>query len=184
LISDEPLVWSLGRPRRRADQDTGVRDALNGQRGGVPQCFLHATQQAFLEAHDHSFAYSAAYLNVLPYDNLASALRKILRGYRREETVWFMAFRSHSRFVRSSAGERHKVPVPDVADLDALNATLLTACRADEARTLGGRTETIGPAMPTERGHRLSPMAEGFDPAEVMFPLANRHGCVTVRQSF
>jgi hypothetical protein len=145
--------------------------------------YLHLTQQAFLEAHDHSFAYSAAYLTYCLMI-IWPALRKILRGYRREETVWFMAFRSHSRFVRSSAGERHKVPVPDVADLDALNATLLAACRADEARTLGGRTETIGPAMPTERGHRLSPMAEGFDPAEVMFPLANRHGCVTVRQSF
>jgi hypothetical protein len=36
---------------------------------------------------------------LLRYDNLASAVRKILRGYRREETVRFMAFRSHWRFA-------------------------------------------------------------------------------------
>jgi hypothetical protein len=32
---------------------------------------------------------------LLRYDNPASAVRKILRDYRREETVQFMAFRSH-----------------------------------------------------------------------------------------
>jgi hypothetical protein len=32
---------------------------------------------------------------LLRYDNPASAVRKILRDYRREETVRFMAFRSH-----------------------------------------------------------------------------------------
>jgi hypothetical protein len=36
------------------------------------------------------------------------------------------------------------VPLPRVADLDALNSMLLTACRADEARILDGRNETIG----------------------------------------
>jgi len=35
-----------------------------------------------------------------------SAVRKILRGYRREETVRFLAFRSHWRFAASSALRR------------------------------------------------------------------------------
>jgi transposase len=86
--------------------------------------------------------------HLLRYDNLASAVRKILRGYRREETVRFLAFRSHWRFAAEfcTPGEGHEkggvegeggyfrrnhlVPVPCVAGVDALNALLLTGCRA------------------------------------------------------
>ncbi len=166
------------------------------------RAYLHATQQAFLEAHEHAFAYFGGVFNMLRYDNLASAVRKILRGHRREETVRFMAFRSHWRFAAEfcTPGEGHEkggiegeggyfrrnhlVPVPCVADLDAFNALLLTACRADEARILAGRSETIGAAMAVERGHLLSRVTEGFDLAEVMFPLTDKQGCVTVKTNF
>jgi transposase len=163
------------------------------------RAYLHATQQAFLEAHELAFAYFGGVFRLLRYDNLASAVRKILRGYRREETVRFMAFRSHWRFAAEfcTPGEGHEkggiegeggyfrrnhlVPVPRVADLDALNTMLVTACRADEARVLDGRTETIGAAMAIERGHLLSCAAEGVDLAEVVFPLVDKQGCVTVK---
>jgi hypothetical protein len=58
---------------------------------------------------------------------------------------------------------------------------LVTACRADEARILDGRTETIGAAMAIERGHLLSCATEGVDLAEVVFPLVDKQGCVTVK---
>ena len=51
------------------------------------RAYLHATQQAFLEAHEAAFAYFGGVFRLLRYDNLASAVRKILRGHRREETV-------------------------------------------------------------------------------------------------
>jgi transposase len=63
------------------------------------RAYLHATQQQFLEAHEHAFAYFSGVFHMLRYDNLAGAVRKILRGYRREETVRFVAFRSHWRFA-------------------------------------------------------------------------------------
>jgi transposase len=166
------------------------------------RAYLHATQQAFLEAHEHAFAYFGGVFHLLRYDNLTSAVRKILRGHRREETVRFMAFRSHWRFAAEfcTPGEGHEkggiegeggyfrrnhlVPVPRVADLDALNTLLVTACRADEARVLDGRTETIGAAMAIERGHLLSCAAEGLDLAEVVFPLVDKQGCITVKTNF
>ena len=49
--------------------------------------YLHATQQAFLEAHELAFAYFGGVFRKLRYDNLASAVKKILRGHRREETA-------------------------------------------------------------------------------------------------
>jgi transposase len=52
--------------------------------------FLHATQQAFLEAHELAFAYFCGVFRKLRYDNLSSAVKKILRGYRREETARFI----------------------------------------------------------------------------------------------
>jgi transposase len=74
------------------------------------RAYRHATQQAFLEAHEHAFAYFGGVFHLLRYDNLASAVRKILRGYRREETVRFIAFRSHWRFAAEfcTPGEGHE----------------------------------------------------------------------------
>ncbi len=161
--------------------------------------YLHATQQAFLEAHEHAFAYFGGVFRLLRYDNLASAVRKILRGHRREETVRFVAFRSHWRFTAEfcTPGEGHEkggvegeggyfrrnhlVPVPGVADLDALNAFLLTGCRADEARVLDGRTEPVGVAMVAERDHLSARVPEGFDLADVTFPLVDKQGCAMVK---
>jgi transposase len=166
------------------------------------RAYPHATQQAFLEAHEHAFDYFGGVFHLLRYDNLASAVRKILRGHRREETTRFMAFRSHWRFAAEfcTPGEGHEkggvegeggyfrrnhlVPVPEVADLDALNALLLSGCREDEARVLDGRSRPIGAAMAEERGHLLPCPTEGFDLAEVVFPLVDKQGCVTVKTNF
>ena len=123
-----------------------------------------ASGAAFLEAHEQAFAYFGGVFRVLRYDNLASSVRKILRGYRREETARFVAFRSHWRFAAEfcTPGEGHEkggvegeggylrrnhwVPVPAAGDLDALNAFLLAGRRQDEARVLDGRAASVGAA--------------------------------------
>jgi transposase len=163
------------------------------------RAYLHATQQAFLEAHEEAFAYFGGVFRLLRYDNLASAVRKILRGHRREETVRSVAFRSHWRFAAEfcTPGEGHEkggiegevgyfrrnhlVPVPEAADLDALNVRLLAGCREDEARVLDGRAQPVGAAMAVERDDLLPLAAEGFDLAEVVFPLVDKQGCVAVK---
>ena len=48
------------------------------------------------------------------------------------------------------------MPVPAVADLDALNALLLAGCREDEARVLDGRAEPVGAALAIERDRGVS----------------------------
>jgi transposase len=170
-----------------------------GSGAAFHRAYLHATQQAFLEAHERAFDYFGGVFRLLRYDNLASAVRKILRGHRREETVRFVAFRSHWRFaaefctpgkghekggVEGEGGyfrRNHLVPLPCVADLEALNALLLTGCREDETRILDGRTETIGAAMVAERHHLLPRASEGFELADVTFPLVDKQGCVIVK---
>lgn len=55
-----------------------------------------------------AFGYFGGVFRKLRYDNLASAVKKILRGHRREETARFIAFRSHwgfaSEFCTPGAG--------------------------------------------------------------------------------
>ena len=72
------------------------------------RAYFRATQQAFLEAHEEAFAYFGGVFRQLRFDNLASAVKRILRGHRREETTRFIAFRSHwgfaSEFCNPAAG--------------------------------------------------------------------------------
>lgn len=52
--------------------------------GAFHRAYRHATQQAFLEAHEHAFHYVGGVFRVLRYDNLGSAVRKMLRGRQSE----------------------------------------------------------------------------------------------------
>jgi transposase len=163
------------------------------------RAYHHATQQAFLEAHEQAFHYFGGVFRRLRYDNLSAAIKRVLRGSRREETARFVAFRSHWRFaaefctpaeahekggVENEVGtfrRRHWVPVPQARDLVDLNASLLAACRQDDGRILSGRAETVGAAALIERAYLLPLAAEGFDLVEVSFPTVNSVGCVKVK---
>jgi transposase len=67
--------------------------------GAFHRAYTNATQQAFLEAHEQAFEYFGGVFGTLRYDNLASAVKKILRGYQRKETERMIAFRSHWGFA-------------------------------------------------------------------------------------
>jgi transposase len=126
-----------------------------------------ATQQAFLEAHELAFEYFEGVFRRLRYDNLSSAVKKILRGQQRELTARFIAFRSHWHYQAEfcTPGEGHEkggvegevgyfrrnhwVPVPVAADLQALNRKLLEDCRADEGRVMSGHSECVGARLLT-----------------------------------
>lgn len=171
--------------------------------GGAFHCaFPHASQQAFLEAHELAFAYFGGSFAVLRYDNLSSAVKRILRGHQREETTRFIAFRSHwgfeSEFCTPGEGHEkggvegeggyfrrnHMVPVPKVDSWAELNALLLEASKNDEQRMISGRTQTVGAGMNREREHLRALPEEGFDLAAVHFPKVNASGCVRVLTNF
>jgi transposase len=161
--------------------------------------YLHATQQAFLEAHEQAFRWFGGRFRCLRYDNLGSAVKRVLRGSQREETVRFIAFRSHWGFESSfcTPGEGHEkggvegeggyfrrnhlTPVPEVRDLAELNDRLQTACKEDERRVIGQRLETAGVLMIREREHLLPLAKDGFELVETSFARVDGNGCVAVR---
>ncbi len=172
--------------------------AMRSMKSGAAfhRAYFRATQQAFLEAHEYGFAYFGGVFATLRYDNLSSAVKKVLRGHIREQTIRFVAFRSHWHFnsefcmpaspeekggVEGEVGyfrRNHFVPVPQVADLAALNLYLLASCREDEKRMIGDRQQSVGLGMQQERAHLLALASEGFDLADSRFSVVDRKGCV------
>ena len=57
--------------------------------------FPHCSQQAFLEAHVQAFDWFGGVFGLVRYDNLASAVKQVLRGRQRVQTDRFIALRSH-----------------------------------------------------------------------------------------
>jgi transposase len=173
-----------------------------GSGGAFHRAYTNATQQAFLEGHEHGFEYFGGVFHLLRYDNLSSAVKKILRGRQREETERIIAFRSHWGFrseycnpargnekggVENELGWYRRnflVPVPEAGDLAGLNALLLEKCRATEQHTISGRKMTIGAAMEQERPHFLPLANEGFALEDVLFPVVDGKGCVRVKTNW
>jgi len=170
--------------------------------GAFHRAYPHATQQAFLEAHELAFAYFGGVFRVLRYDNLKSAVKKILRGYQRDETARFIGFRSHWGFAAEfcTPGEGHEkggvegeggqfrrnylVPVPSVQNLEELNLLLAAGSREEQDRVIEGRTQSIGAGMIAEREHLLPLAEEGFDLASLHFPQINASGCAKALTNF
>ena len=104
-------------------------------------------QQAFFDAHLHAFHFFGGIFRVLIYDNLTSAIRKVLRGRNRIEQESFRKFRVYhsfeARFTNPGAGNEkggveglvgfarrnYMVPVPEAESLTELNERFLKQCR-------------------------------------------------------
>ena len=217
-LVDELFVPLCHEPGAEAEVDWGEAEVVLG---GVPakvhlflmracfsggcfvQAFTRETQQAFLEAHVEAFEFFGGAFKLVRYDNLRSAVAKVLSGRRRVEADRFVALRSHylyeSSFTRrgkQGAHEKggvegevgrvrraHLVPVPEVASLRELNELLALACVADLRRTIRGRRESVGEALAKEV-ELLRPLpAEPFDAAETASPRVDSKALVTVRQN-
>ncbi len=170
--------------------------------GAFHRAYPHASQQAFLEAHELGFGYFGGVFKVLRFDNLSSAVKRILRGHQREETERFIAFRSHGGFdsefctvgrgnekggVEEEGGyfrRNHLVPIPRAANLEELNRQLLEGSREDEGRVISGRSRSVGEAMNMERAHLLPLAREGFQIAGIHFPQVNSKGTLKVLTNF
>lgn len=163
------------------------------------RAYLRATQGAFLEAHELAFEHFGGVFRRLRYDNLKAAVKRLLRGSRREETIRFIAFRSHYGYdgsfcnpysghekggVEGEVGRfrrNHLVPVPQFDSLDQLNEWLLEECRRDEKRFIEGHDLSVAAGLVFERAALLPMPIERFDLAEECFPLVDAKGCIRVK---
>jgi len=163
--------------------------------------FREETQQAFLEGHVRALEWHGGVFDVLRYDNLKSAVVRVLRGRRRVESDRFVALRSHYRFEssfclagRQGAHEkggveggigwfrrRHLVPVPEVSSIEQLNQLLEEACWLDLDRTIAGQAETVGQRRDRERVLLGNLPREPFPTWEEATPRVHAKALATVR---
>jgi transposase len=128
-------------------------------------CFVMAfpaeTTEAFLEGHNHAFAYFGGVPRTILYDNTKLAVARILGDGTRTKTRAFTELQSHylfaEKFGRPGKGNdkgkveglvgyarrNFMVPVPRFTGWEEFNAHLLVECQKRRERTLRGHRQTI-----------------------------------------
>ncbi len=142
-------------------------------------CFVMAfpaeTTEAFLEGHNHAFAYFGGVPRTILYDNTKIAVARILGDGTRMKTRAFTELQSHylfaEKFGRPGKGNdkgkveglvgyarrNFMVPRPRFATWEEFNAHLLHQCQKRRERKLRGHQQTIGERFEKDR-ERLLPL--------------------------
>ena len=169
----------------------------------VHRVFSSQGQEAFLEGHVHAFdTLDGVPYGQIRYDNLRSAVQRVLFGRNRVESVRWQQFRAHYGFtswycipgpdgahekggVEGDGGRfrrTHLVPVPRVRTLAELNHMLAEADAAEDARHVDGRVSTVGADFAVEAPYLLPLPADAFDTTLSVSTRVDRYAQITVRQ--
>ncbi len=151
--------------------------------------FPSQRQEAFFAGHVAAFHHFGGVPQRLIYDNLKTAVKRILEGRSRQEQESFVAFRSHylfeSRYCTPNQGHEkggveHGVgyarrnfltPIPEAESFAQLNACLRAACERDDSRRVDRQPATIREMWTMERRHlRALPRPQG-----TRFPCCRSH---------
>jgi len=157
-------------------------------------------QEMFFDGHVHAFAYFGGVSPVMIYDNLKTAVAKVLRGRKREEQQRFQAFRAYyafeARFCNVGRGNEKGgvegqvgyvrrnllTPIPEVKDFEELNQRLLEGCQRLSQRVLGGREERIAieTRFEEERPHLLELPERPFSVEKLLTAKVDKYQTVRV----
>ncbi len=137
--------------------------------------------EAILHGMVEAFEFFGCVPREVWWDNPKTVAVTILKGRERKLNQRYLALASHYNFeplfcMPARGNEKPHVenrvknlqrrwatPVPQAADLAALNAHLRRCCEEDLERTASGRRETIGARFEQERRAGLSPPEHRFD---------------------
>jgi len=169
----------------------------------VHRAYATQAQEAFLDGHVAAFERLGGVPTVhVRYDNLKSAVSRVLVGRDRTESERWTLFRSHYSVdafycrpgvvgahekggVEGEGGRfrrTHLVPVPQVASIAELNDQLAAHDDADDRRWIAHRVRTVGEDFALERLQLRALPGEQFETGLVLTPRVDRHARITVRQ--
>jgi transposase len=144
--------------------------------------FPFQKQEAFFEGHIQAFHFMGGVPRRITYDNLKTAVYRVLEGHNRQEQNAFTAFRSYYLFesryctpaqghekggVESDVGYAQRnffAPIPQAKDFAALNTILHQACLNDMQRRVRGETDTVAEVWQSEKS-MLLPLGQVDYPA-------------------
>jgi transposase len=169
----------------------------------VHRAYASQCQESFLDGHVAAFEQLGGVPVVhIRYDNLKSAVTRVLFGRNRMESQRWITFRSHYGFDpfycrpgKEGAHEKggveveggrfrrnHLVPMPKVASMAELNALLAAADAKDDHRRLEGRTVTVATDFALEEPALRALPTEAFETGVTLTPRVDRHARVAARQ--
>lgn len=174
---------------------------------GFHRAYVNEAQESFMDGHVRAFARAEGVWLRVRYDNLKTAVTKILKGRDRIENGQFIALRSHYGFesffcepgingahekggVEGDIGRfrrRYLTPVPAFDTIAALNV-YLQACDANDAGRwvhgrIGGAGSTAGGLARVEQAAMWPLPAEAFPAVTRLTARADTKARVCVRQS-
>lgn len=146
---------------------------LNYSRVRFVKAYPFQKQEAFLDGHESGFHFIGGVPQRITYDNLKTAVFRILEGHNRQEQEAFKAFRSYYLFdshyctpaqghekggVESDVGYAQRnffSPLARVNDYGELNQLLLERCKQDVNRHIRGQEAPVSELWDVEKVHLL-----------------------------
>lgn len=143
--------------------------------------YPHQRQEAFFDAHEKAFAFFGGVPQSILYDNLKTAVKRVLVGRKREEQDSFVKFRAHHGFdsnfcSRAKGNEKGSIeslaryikwhiftPVPEFPTIDALNDWIEKRCRILNAKPRGRNGQSFWDAFKLEQDKLLPLSVHTFD---------------------
>jgi len=162
------------------------------------RCYPCERQQALFDGHIRGFSFFGGVFPVLIYDNLTTAVQKVLQGKTRVLQDSYDKFRGYHNFEPRfcNRGQGHEkggveglvgyarrnymVPVPVADSLEALNQKLLQACFSYGDHRIVGREHTVDELYEKEKGHLLPLPATVFSNLETVDAKVDKYATVTV----
>ena len=162
------------------------------------QCFPCERQQAFFEGHMEAFAFYGGVFRTLIYDNLTTAVEKVLKGKKRKLQERFENFRAYynfeARFCNPAQGHEKGgveglvgyarrnflVPIPRVESLQELNAHLRAECAAYGDHRIAGRDKTVKEFFKEEKQHLLTLPGVPFSNLDTASAKVDKYSTVVV----
>lgn len=160
--------------------------------------FPSQKQECFAAGHVAAFAFMRGVPRRISYDNLKTAVKKVMLGKERVEQERFIALRSYylfdSHYCAPAAGHekgivegmvgfgrrRYLSPPPSFDSYDELNQFLADKCRADQARQVKGQAQTIGEMYALEK-ENLKPLpSHPFECCRLTAVTRNRYSQIQV----
>jgi len=153
-------------------------------------------QTAFFDGHMHAFSFFGGVFRTLVYDNLTSAVEKVLKGKNRKEQESFRKFHSYynfsARFCNVARGHEkggveglvgfarrnYMVPVPKGESLEALNEKLLFSCLKYGSHRIEGRDKSVEELFEEEKAQLLPLPAYSYSNLETVESKVNSYATV------
>ncbi len=198
--SDAQVDWGEGDVIMNGEQITVqlFLMKLSYSRRTFMMAFPSQKQEAFFMGHVQAFSFFEGVPHRISYDNLKTAVQKILRGKRRIEQEAFFHFRGVYLFdshfctpaaahekgqVEHSVGfnrRRFLVPLPEVSSFAELNEYLWQQCLADDVRQVSGQPATIGQMWQQEKPYLRPLPPHSFDCCRRLSVRLNRYSQVQI----